>query len=147
MIRVKPKHQRLLLLSLGLLGLGVATLLMVTAFQDALIFYYVPSELQKKKVSSHERIRVGGLVKTHSVQHDGDKVTFQITDHKTTLKVNYQGLLPDLFREGQGVVAEGFLLDSQLFQAESVLAKHDEKYMPKEVSDRLKKEGLWQNAQ
>lgn len=144
---MKPKHQRLLLLGLGLLGLGIITFLTLMAFQDALIFYYTPSSLQEKKLSSHQRIRVGGLVKDHSVTHQGEKVTFQITDQGTSLKVNYQGILPDLFREGQGVVAEGYLTDPDLFQAVSILAKHDEKYMPKEVADQLKNQGVWKHDQ
>jgi cytochrome c-type biogenesis protein CcmE len=144
---VKPKTQRLCLIGLGLCGLALATFLILMAFQESLIFYYLPSDLQQKTVSTHQRIRMGGLVEMNSVQQEGEKVTFKITDQKATLKVTYTGLLPDLFREGQGVVAEGFLKSPEEFQAESVLAKHDEKYMPKEVADQLKKEGLWKNAQ
>lgn len=144
---MKPKTQRLYLIGLGLCGLGLGTFLILTAFQESLIFYYLPSDLQQKKISAHQRIRLGGLVEMNSVHHEGEKVTFKVTDQKTTLNVTSTGLLPDLFREGQGVVAEGFLKSPGEFQAESVLAKHDEKYMPKEVADQLKKEGLWQNAQ
>jgi cytochrome c-type biogenesis protein CcmE len=90
---------------------------------------------------------VGGLVKPHSLHQDGEKVSFRVTDQKAFVDVTYQGLLPDLFREGQGVVVEGYLLNPTEFQAETVLAKHDENYMPKEVADRLKEEGLWRNAQ
>lgn len=144
---MKPKTQRLILIGLGLSGLGLAIFLILSSFQDALIFYFIPSDLQRKSLSPQQRIRVGGFVEKGSVRYERENVTFHISDHKVVLKVNYKGLLPDLFREGQGVVAEGFLVTPDKFQAESVLAKHDENYMPKEVADQLKKEGLWQDAQ
>ena len=144
---MKPKHQRLLLIGLGFAGLGLAAFLTLTAFQDALVFYYIPSDVHQKKILPEQRIRVGGFVKPHSVHHQGEKVSFQITDERDSLEINYQGILPDLFREGQGVVVEGYLLKPTEFQAETVLAKHDEKYMPKEVADRLKEEGLWHDAE
>lgn len=143
---MKYKHQRLLLIFVGLTGLGIAAFLILMAFQDSLIFFYTPSDLAHKTIPGGQRIRVGGLVKPHSLYQEGEKIQFTITDQKETLKVNYQGLLPDLFREGQGVVVEGYLQGSSIFQAESVLAKHDENYMPQEVADRLKKEGLWRHA-
>jgi cytochrome c-type biogenesis protein CcmE len=147
MFHVKHKHQRLLLICSGLVGLGIAAFLTLTAFQDALIFYYMPSDCHQKKIPSAQRIRVGGLVEPHSLRLLGEKVSFRITDQKESIDVSYQGLLPDLFREGQGVVVEGYLLQPREFQAEMVLAKHDENYMPKEVADRLKEQGFWRDAQ
>lgn len=147
MFPVKPKHQRLLLVCSALLGLSISLFLILIAFQDSLVFFYTPSDLLHKPVSSQQRIRIGGLVDVHSTYQIGEKVRFKITDHKETIEVNYHGLLPDLFREGQGVVAEGYLRDPTHFQAETVLAKHDEKYMPKEVADSLKQTGLWRDAQ
>jgi len=147
MFHVKHKHQRLLLISSGLIGLGIAAFLTLTAFQDALVFYYMPSDCYQKKISPEQRIRVGGIVEPHSLRKMGENVRFRITDKKGFVDVTYQGFLPDLFREGQGVVVEGYLLEPANFKAESVLAKHDENYMPKEVADRLKEEGLWRDAQ
>jgi len=139
---MKPKHQRLLLISAALLGLCIAAFLTVTAFKDAMVFFYSPSELLQKKIPPEQRIRVGGLVQPQSLQQKGEQVNFKITDNKETIIVTYQGFLPDLFKEGQGVVAEGYLVEPSIFRAESVLAKHDENYMPKEVADRLKEGGL-----
>ena|ERR1700722_18747269 len=147
MFHVKLKHQRLFLIFGILLGLGVATFLTLTAFQETLVFYYMPSDLSHKTIPPEQRIRIGGLVEFHSLRHKGENVRFTIADHQKTLKVNYHGLLPDLFREGQGVVVEGYLLNPAEFQAETVLAKHDEKYMPKEVADRLKQTGFWRDDQ
>ncbi len=104
-------------------------------------------DIAQKKIHPDQRIRVGGLVKPQSLRHEGTNVHFTLMDQKETLEVSYDGLLPDLFREGQGVVAEGYLRHPHIFKAESVLAKHDENYMPKEVADRLKEEGLWRNAE
>ena len=147
MFHVKPKHQRLLLISLVLLGLGLTTFLMLTAFRETLVFYYSPSDLPHKKISRQQRLRIGGLVALDSLHQEGTLVQFDIKDNQETLHVSYQGLLPDLFREGQGVIIEGYLLKPTQFQAETVLAKHDENYMPKEVADQLKQEGLWRHAQ
>jgi cytochrome c-type biogenesis protein CcmE len=140
---VKPKHQRLVLISGGLLGLGLAAFLALTALRDNIVFFYTPSDLQHKKVLSTQRIRVGGLVESHSVFKEAEKVQFTITDKSQIIRVTYHGLLPDLFREGQGVVVEGHLLQPSLFQADTVMAKHDENYMPKDVADKLKEQGLW----
>ncbi len=144
---MKPKHQRLILIILAFLGLGGASFFILSAFQEALVFYYVPSDHCQKKMNSKQCIRMGGLVKPHSVHVTGKTVSFEITDQKASIQVHYQGVLPDLFREGQGVVAEGYLLGPNLFEAKSILAKHDEKYMPKEVADRLKEKGIWRNAE
>lgn len=142
---MKHKHARLLLLTGFLGGLFGAAFLIFTAFQDTLVFFYTPSDLLQKTPPQTQRLRIGGLVEPQSLQKNGQDIRFKITDQKETLLVHYQGLLPDLFREGQGVVAEGYLKSPGLFQAETVLAKHDETYMPKNVADRLKKEGLWRN--
>ncbi len=145
MFHVKQKHQRLALISCGLLSLGAAVFFILTAFQDSLIFFYTPSDLFHKKISRDHLIRIGGLVAKRSVIHEGKSVRFRITDHKETLKVSYDGLLPDLFQEGKGVVVEGYLLSSGELKAKTILAKHDEKYMPKEVADHLKQTGHWQD--
>jgi cytochrome c-type biogenesis protein CcmE len=139
-VLVKPKHQRLLLICSALVGLGIAASLILIAFQDTLVFFYSPSDLLQKNISPQQRIRVGGLVEIQSTQQRGEKVHFRITDQKESLSVSYQGLLPDLFKEGQGVVAEGYLMGPAHFQAETVLAKHDETYMPKEVAEGLKEQ-------
>jgi cytochrome c-type biogenesis protein CcmE len=112
-----------------------------------LVFFYSPSDLAAKTVGPERRIRIGGLVEDQSlVKEDGRRVAFRVTDGKTELKVVFDGLLPDLFREGQGVVAEGKLRGDGVFVASSVLAKHDEKYMPPEVADALKRSGHWQEG-
>jgi len=132
---MKPKHQRLLLIGGGVGGLGLATFLTLSAFQEALVFFYTPTELAQKMMTSEQRVRVGGLVGVGSVQYNGDTVRFTVTDHTNALTVTYRGLLPDLFREGKGVVAEGYLVSPTLFHAETVLAKHDENYIPKEIKN------------
>jgi cytochrome c-type biogenesis protein CcmE len=141
------KRRRLITLLAALLALGTATALVLAAFNDNLVFFYSPSDLAEKAVGPERRIRIGGLVENDSVvkQVDGHAVAFRVTDGKSELRVVYDGILPDLFREGQGVVAEGKLRDG-VFIASSVLAKHDEKYMPPEVADALKKSGRWQEG-
>jgi cytochrome c-type biogenesis protein CcmE len=142
------KQQRLGLLTLGLAALAGATALVLVAFNDNLVFFYSPSELKAKEVAADRRLRIGGLVEAHSVARaaDGRSIAFRITDGATDIAVVYQGLLPDLFREGQGAVAEGKLRPDGVFTASSVLAKHDENYMPREVVDALKKSGHWQEG-
>lgn len=144
---MKPKHQRLLLLCSAVIGLGISISLILIAFQDSLVFFYTPTDLLHKKVIPQQRIRVGGLVEKHSIHQREQAVHFKVTDQKETIEVSYSGLLPDLFREGQGVVVEGYLLEPNHFQAEVVLAKHDENYMPKEIVERLKETGVWRDAQ
>ena len=140
------KQQRLTLLALGLIALGGATALVLTAFSSNLVFFYSPSDLKAKAISADRRMRIGGLVEDHSVERSADsRVVFRITDGKTDVAVVYHGILPDLFREGQGVVAEG-KLDHGVFDASTILAKHDERYMPREVVDALKKSGHWQEG-
>jgi cytochrome c-type biogenesis protein CcmE len=129
---------------LGLLALGAATALVLTAISDSLLYFYSPSDLQDRPVAEGQRFRLGGLVEEGSVRKDGETVRFIVTDMVNTIPVTYTGILPDLFREGQGVVTEGRLEGGGLFQADNVLAKHDENYMPKEVADSLKESGYWQ---
>jgi cytochrome c-type biogenesis protein CcmE len=139
---VKPKHQRLALLGLGALALAGAAALVLTAFEDNLVFFHTPSELATKAPAPGLRLRIGGLVEEGSVVKQGNEVRFKVTDMAHTVPVAYRGLLPDLFREGQGVVAEGHFKDG-VFTASEVLAKHDENYMPAEVVEALKKSGEW----
>ena len=141
------KEQRLGLLSLGMAALGGATALVLTAFSSNLVFFYSPSDLKTKAIALDTRVRIGGLVEDGSVAREaGSRVSFRVTDGKTDIPVTYRGILPDLFREGQGVVAEGRLEPGGVFAASTVLAKHDEKYMPREVVDALKKSGHWQEG-
>ena len=142
------KRRRLLALLLGLGLLGAATAMVLAAFNDNLVFFYSPSDLAAKAIGPGRRIRIGGLVENQSLRHeaDGHSVDFRVTDGKTDLPVVYNGVLPDLFREGQGVVAEGRLRGDGVFVATTVLAKHDEKYMPPEVAAALKKAGRWQEG-
>jgi cytochrome c-type biogenesis protein CcmE len=141
------KQQRLSLLALGMAALAGATALVLVAFSDNLVFFYSPSELRTKAAGVDRRVRIGGLVETGSVvRNDGRRISFRVTDGAADLDVVYEGILPDLFREGQGVVAEGRLRPDGVFAASTVLAKHDENYMPREVVDALKKSGHWQEG-
>ncbi len=124
--------------------LAVAAGLILFALRDQIVFFYSPSEVKEKAVAVGTPIRLGGLVKAGTWQKDGDNNAFVISDGKTDMIARYVGILPDLFREGQGVVAEGALAADGSFTATNVLAKHDEKYMPKEVVEALKKSGEWQ---
>ncbi len=140
---MKRKHKRLTFVMIGLLLLGSSVALILTAFEDNIVFFYSPSELAIEKPNSAQRLRIGGLVMTGSVEKlAGAIVAFTITDTAKTVTVQYKGILPDLFREGQGVVAEGHFKNG-VFQADEVLAKHDENYMPPEVAEALKKSGQW----
>ena len=141
------KRRRLYLLLGGMLGLGLAAGLVLYAFRDNLVFFYSPTEAIEKHVAAGTHIRIGGLVEKGSVEKDGDHIAFRITDLKNTLPVTYTGALPDLFREDQGVVAEGALTESGVFAATQILAKHDETYMPPEVAAALKKSGRWQETE
>jgi cytochrome c-type biogenesis protein CcmE len=142
------KQQRLGLLALAMAALGGATALVLVAFSDNLVFFYSPSDLRAKAVAPDRRVRIGGLVEMHSLSRgpDGRQFSFRVTDGASNLAVVYEGLLPDLFREGQGVVAEGKLRPDGVFAATTVLAKHDENYMPREVVDALKQSGHWQEG-
>ena len=137
-----PKRRnRIVLIVLVLAGIAVAATFALKAFNENLMFFYQPSQVIAGEAPVGRLIRVGGLVTTGSVkrQSDGLTVNFDITDNAETITVQYTGILPDLFREGQGIVAHGQLQDDQLFVADEVLAKHDENYMPPEVADALKK--------
>lgn len=141
------KQQRSAFIVTGLVILGVAAALVLTALKDTIVFFYTPSEVVEKKVETGVRFRLGGLVADGSIEKLADaKVRFTVTDTDKTLVVDYDGTLPDLFREGQGVVTEGKLLPSGVFEADTVLAKHDENYMPKEVADALKAKGVWKEG-
>jgi cytochrome c-type biogenesis protein CcmE len=133
-------------LILGALAIfGLAAGLVLFALRDTVVFFLTPSEIAGKQIQPGVRLRVGGLVKPGSVNKGADQVvTFTVTDGQGDLVIQYQGLLPDLFREGQGVVAEGLYQGQNTFHAENVLAKHDERYMPREVAESLKAKGLWQ---
>jgi cytochrome c-type biogenesis protein CcmE len=138
------KGRRLTLIAIALAVLGVAVGLVAVGFRDTIVFFYGPTELAEKNITPGTRLRIGGLVKEGSVlRGDGRSVSFVITDTNREVSVTYTGQLPDLFREGQGVVAEGVLGSAMTFRADTVLAKHDEKYMPREVADSLKKQGVW----
>ena len=140
---MKPKHRRLYVVVLALLALGTSAALVLNAFEENLVFFYSPSDLEQKQVAIGQSIRVGGLVEEGSVEKKGIDVRFRITDGARTVPVAFTGVLPDLFREGQGIVSFGRLGADGTFMAEEVLAKHDENYMPKEVADALKAAGEW----
>jgi cytochrome c-type biogenesis protein CcmE len=136
------KRRRLYVLLAGMACLGVAAALVLSAFSDSLVYFYSPSDVVAKQIGPDRRIRLGGLVEPGSVARQGATVDFRVTDGQHAIAVHYQGALPDLFGEGQGVVAEGRLQHGR-FEASTVLAKHDEKYMPPEVVDALKRAGQW----
>ena len=140
------KHQRLLAVVLGMALLAAATALVLTAFSNNLVFFYSPTELKRMAVKPGAEVRIGGLVELKSVRQHGLHVTFRVTDGKNDIRVAYTGALPDLFREGQGVVVEGRLQPDGRFAAATVLAKHDERYMPREVVAELKKTGHWKEG-
>ncbi len=138
------KKRRLYIVCLGLLCLGVATSLVLTAFEDSIVFFYSPTDIAEKGLEADRYVRIGGLVEEGSVErHPGNRIKFVVTDFSNRIPVTYSGILPDLFREGQGVVAEGKLDGDQIFVAQEILAKHDENYMPKEVAEALQKSGQW----
>lgn len=137
------KRRRIALFALVGVVLAGATALILNAFNDTLVFFRTPSEIAARGEAPGARLRLGGLVKPGSIRHEGTTTRFVVTDVKSDLAVAYVGLLPDLFREGQGVVAEGALGQDGIFRADNVLAKHDENYMPKDVADRLKANGQW----
>jgi cytochrome c-type biogenesis protein CcmE len=140
------KQRRLVLIGGGLGVLAVAAALVLSALRESIVFFNSPSDVAEKHIAPGARIRLGGLVSPGSlVRGDNLKIRFEVTDGKSKLPVTYQGALPDLFREGQGVVAEGALDPAGVFNAETILAKHDETYMPKEVADALRKSGHWKD--
>lgn len=141
------KQQRTAMIVAGLAILAVATGLVLFALRDTIVFFYTPTEVAEKNIGPGTRFRLGGLVESGSIKRgEGSSVRFIVTDTDKALPVLYGGTLPDLFREGQGVVAEGKLNGSGVFEADTVLAKHDENYMPREVADALKAKGVWKNG-
>ncbi len=141
------KQRRLVLIGSCLGVLALAAVLVLSALKDSIVFFNSPTDVVEKNVQPGSRIRLGGLVKEGTVRRgDNLAVRFDVTDGNRAITVSYQGILPDLFREGQGVIAEGALEPGGGFKADSVLAKHDEKYMPKEVVDALKKQGRWEEG-
>jgi len=140
------RQRRLVLIGLCLAVLALAAALALSALRDTIVFFHSPTEVAAKKIEPGTRIRIGGLVKEGTLERDGLEARFEVTDGGASLPVVYSGALPDLFREGQGVVAEGALQAGGTFRADTVLAKHDENYMPREVVDALKKQGVWQEG-
>ena len=138
---MKPRHKRLIAIAGGLAVLGIAAALVLTAFQKNLVFFFTPSQVVAKEAPQGRTFRIGGLVEKGSVKRQGDgvSVAFIVTDTAKSIPVVYRGSLPDLFREGKGVVAQGQLGPDGVFRASEVLAKHDENYMPPEAKDAVEK--------
>ena len=134
---MKPRHQRFLLIAVGISALAIAGMFVLNAFQSNLVFFFTPSQVYKGEAPKERAFRVGGMVKEGSLVKDGENVQFVVTDFAHEVPVKYKGLLPDLFMEGKGVVAQGKLSDNKLFAASEVLAKHDENYMPPEAQHAL----------
>ncbi|MBN9046170.1 MAG: cytochrome c maturation protein CcmE [Rhizobiales bacterium] len=140
----RRKRKRLMLIAGALAVLAVAVGLMLMAFSQDIRFFRTPADITPQDMTSGAQFRLGGLVEKGSVRHDGSLLYFTVTDTIKTVKVVFDGIPPDLFREGQGVVAEGRFGPDGLFHADSVLAKHDEKYIPKDLADSLKAKGVWE---
>jgi cytochrome c-type biogenesis protein CcmE len=138
---MKARHKRLGLIVVGVIGIGVALTLIFKAFNSNMVFFFSPSDVHAKQAPVDRQFRLGGLVEEGSLQREDDGLTvhFKVTDNAQTIPVTYTGILPDLFREGQGVVAQGQLTEKGIFKANEVLAKHDETYMPPEVAEALEK--------
>ena len=143
---MKPKSQRLIILFFFISLLSLSTFLVLKSLEDNIVYFYSPTDINKKILSNNinlsKKIRIGGLVKENSILKEGKKISFKIHDGIDEILVIYNGILPDLFREEQGIVALG-KIENKNFSAIEILAKHDENYMPKEVSDMLKKNGKW----
>ena len=143
------KKRRIYFILIGLATLSTAVALVMTAFEDNIVYFHSPTDIATRTdLQKDRRLRLGGLVKQGSWQKDSDGLThkFFVTDTAHDIRVAYKGIMPDLFREGQGVVMEGRLQQDGSFRADEVLAKHDENYMPKEVADSLRKAGMWKGA-
>ena len=136
---MKPRHKRLAAIAAGLAALGVAAALVLSAFQKNLVFFFTPSQVAAHEAPLGRSFRIGGMVEQGSVKRDGVEVRFMVTDTARTIPVVYSGPLPDLFREGKGVVAQGQLGADGVFRAREVLAKHDENYMPPEAAEAVKR--------
>jgi len=142
------KQRRLTMIACAGVVLAIAAGLVLVALRDQIVFFYSPSELAEKTIAPGSRVRIGGLVQEGSVvRNSAGEVRFAVTDTAKSVTVAYHGILPDLFREGQGIVAEGVLAGDGSVSADTVLAKHDENYMPKEVVDALKAQGVWQEGE
>jgi cytochrome c-type biogenesis protein CcmE len=141
MTKTSPRRLRAYLIFGALVALGLAAWIALTALQDNIVFFRSPTEVAENPPAADRRFRIGGMVQEGSVVRDGLDVAFVVTDFNAVITVRYSGMLPDLFREGQGVVAEGRLHPDGIFVADNVLAKHDENYMPPEVAEALQKAG------
>jgi cytochrome c-type biogenesis protein CcmE len=139
---MKPRHKRMAAIALGVVALGVATALVLTAFQKNLVFFFTPSQVAANEAPPGRTFRIGGMVVAGSLKREGVEVRFAVTDTAKTVPVVYRGALPDLFREGKGVVAQGELGRDGVFRAREVLAKHDENYMPPEAAHALEKASI-----
>lgn len=138
------KRKRLMLIGGALVVLAIAVGLMLMAFSQDIRFFRTPADLTEQEITSGARFRLGGLVEEGSVTRQGSELRFTVTDTIKTVKVVFEGIAPDLFREGQGVVAEGRFGSDRIFHADNVLAKHDENYIPKDLADSLKEKGVWE---
>jgi cytochrome c-type biogenesis protein CcmE len=136
---VKPRHRRIAAIALGILALGTATALVLMAFEKNLVFFFTPSQVAANEAPQGRTFRIGGMVVAGSLKREGVEVKFAVTDTAKTIPVVYSGALPDLFREGKGVVAQGYLGPDGVFRAREVLAKHDENYMPPEAAHAVEK--------
>jgi cytochrome c-type biogenesis protein CcmE len=136
---MKPRHKRLVAIAAGVVALGIAATLVLSAFQKNLVFFFTPSQVAANEAPQGRTFRIGGMVEKGSLKRDGVEVSFVVTDTAKTIPVVYKGALPDLFREGKGVVAQGQLGPDGVFHAREVLAKHDENYMPPEAADAVKR--------
>ncbi len=145
---MKPRHKKLSIIIAGVAALGVASVLVLNAFQSNLVFFFSPSQVAAKEAPIGKSFRIGGLVEAGSVKREDSSTTvrFAVTDTAKTIPVVYTGILPDLFREGKGVVAQGKISADGIFMADEVLAKHDENYMPPEAAEALEQAGKAQKA-
>lgn len=134
---MKPRHQRFLFITAGVAVLAIAGMFVLNAFQSNLVFFFTPTQVSNGEAPKERAFRVGGMVKEGSLKKDGENVQFVVTDFAHDVPVTYKGMLPDLFKEGKGVVAQGKLLEANQFAASEVLAKHDENYMPPEAKHAL----------
>ena len=139
---MKPRHKRLAAIGIGVVALGVATALVLKAFEENLVFFFTPTQVAAKEAPQGRTFRIGGMVEKGSLKRSGVEVRFVVTDMAKSIPVVYRGALPDLFREGKGVVAQGQLGPDGTFAAREVLAKHDENYMPPEAAHALNKAAL-----
>ena len=136
---MKPRHKRITAIAVGVAALGIAAALVLAAFQKNLVFFFTPSQVAANEAPQGKTFRIGGMVVPGSLKREGVSVEFTVTDTAKSMRVTYRGQLPDLFREGKGVVAQGQLGADGMFRASEVLAKHDENYMPPEAADAVKR--------